>query len=606
MDRSRRLLGNPLLHVLGILILGLIVYSNTFHVPFVFDDKHEIVQNPVIRNLGNFFLNSKGYQFNPRRFVAFLTFALNYQWGGLNVSGFHLINLFIHLINGVLVYSLIRAVFRTPFLRSSALADRAHWISLLTAALFLVHPIQTEAVTYIVQRVDSLVTTFYLLSCLLYLKARLFSEEPQREGGWGGAAVFLSYTGALLVAVLAMKTKEIAFTLPIVLALLDFSFFRGNFRKRLLFLVPMLATLSIIPLSLLNLHQPVGQVISDVTKVASVRPTTSRWIYLVTQFCVIVTYIRLLFLPVGQNLDYDYPVYHSLLAWRPLLSFLFLTALVLLALWLWFVSGQFKTQNSKFKNFSGFDPAVRLISFGILWFFISLSVTSSFIPITDLIFEHRVYLPSFGAFAAVATALVLLWTKVRTARFSRAVAAVTVVAIMALGTATFMRNEVWHSKISLWKDAMNKSPGKVRPYNNLGASLSDAGRPDEAIAVLSKALVVDPGHASSYYNLGRVYLEAKNDPDKAIALFRRAIALRPHYDDAFVNLAAALNRARRFQEAAKLLEKKIPAFENRADAHFNLTVSLIYLGQMQAAKEQYLITLRLDPKNAARLARYFR
>ncbi|MEJ2690480.1 MAG: hypothetical protein P8130_11115, partial [Deltaproteobacteria bacterium] len=132
MDRSRRLLGNPLLHVLGILILGLIVYSNTFHVPFVFDDKHEIVQNPVIRNLGNFFLNSKGYQFNPRRFVAFLTFALNYQWGGLNVSGFHLVNLFIHLLNGVLVYSLIRAVFRTPFLRSSALADRAHWISLLT------------------------------------------------------------------------------------------------------------------------------------------------------------------------------------------------------------------------------------------------------------------------------------------------------------------------------------------------------------------------------------------------------------------------------------------------------------------------------------------
>ncbi|HXW69470.1 MAG TPA: hypothetical protein VEJ88_07650, partial [Dissulfurispiraceae bacterium] len=170
---------SPFFHVILIILAGLIVYSNTFHVSFQFDDYYQLIGNPVIRSLDNFFSSSVGYDYNPRRFIGYLSFALNYHFGGLDVTGYHIVNLAIHIANSILVYFLVLLTFRTPYFTSydsrftshisRPLSDSRPLIAFFSALLFAVHPVQTQAVTYIVQRFASLAAMFYLMSVVFYI-----------------------------------------------------------------------------------------------------------------------------------------------------------------------------------------------------------------------------------------------------------------------------------------------------------------------------------------------------------------------------------------------------------------------------------------------------
>ena len=206
------LLTRPLVVLLLISLLAILIYSNTFSVPFLFDDTPNIVENPQIKDLSNF------SDFSGSRYVGFLSFSLNYRFGGLHVFGYHLVNLLIHIINGFLVYTLVLLLFRassrlSPTTHDLSPFNSAHWIAFATALLFVSHPIQTQAVTYIVQRFSSLATLFYLLTVVAYLRWRLASPEGRRRYLWYGAA--------LVSTVLAMKTKENSITLPLMLLLVE-------------------------------------------------------------------------------------------------------------------------------------------------------------------------------------------------------------------------------------------------------------------------------------------------------------------------------------------------------------------------------------------------
>jgi hypothetical protein len=214
------------------MIAGFAVYSNTFHVPFLWDDRTSIVENPVIKSVGNFFFNTKGYEYNPRRFIGYMSFALNYFMGGLDVTGYHVFNLAVHIVNSLLVYALVLLTFRTPRMKGTSIVSSSGLVALGAALLFVVHPVQTQAVTYIVQRLTSLAVMWYLLSLCLYAGWRLWQEA---HGGKG----LLLYGFTLISIVLAMKTKEIAFTLPLMIVLYDFYFFR---ERKTLWLVPVLLT----------------------------------------------------------------------------------------------------------------------------------------------------------------------------------------------------------------------------------------------------------------------------------------------------------------------------------------------------------------------------
>jgi tetratricopeptide (TPR) repeat protein len=480
--------------------------------------------------------------------------------------------------------------------------------------------VQTQAVTYIVQRMTSLATMFYLLSVVFYVRARLSFEARGKSqeargpedlgsstfdlGPWTRRLVpVLLLAGSVFSAVLAMKTKEMAVTLPLAIVLYEALFFKGPWKRRLFYLLPILATLPIVPMSVLAPGVPTGNILSDVGDQLRAQSNMSRLDYLFTQFRVIVTYLRLLVLPVNQNLDYDYPVYMTFFTPPVFLSFLLLAALLAVAVWCYLVT----LPASRLTHPASLpaDPAVRLVSFGLLWFFLTLSVESSVIPIADVIFEHRLYLPSVGATAVFATGFFLVSRKISRARAGALSTLVAAFIIVCLGIATSQRNLVWGDEVGLWEDVVSKSPQKPRPYNNLGYALNKAGKPWDAIPNFMKALTFAPYYADANYNLGRAYLLVDQSA-MAIPLLQKAIRIQPNLAGAYSDLGAALNLEGRYQEAATFLEQNLGRLSQMPAAHFNLGVADINLGNQVAARRELEILARLDPEMSSRLASLMR
>lgn len=546
------------LSFLFVVLLGLLVYSNTLHVPFVLDDIPNITGNLLIQN-PSLFADPLRYcsQVSPgtegavacgtykSRFVGYLSFAINHRLHGLEVMGYHIVNISIHIINALLVYCLVLLSFRS--LRVKGVGDDgrfAGWVALFCSLLFVSHPVQTQAVTYIVQRFASLATLFYLLSLVLYIKWRL-----QREAGHTKPGAWMFYVFSLLCAVCAMKTKEIAFTLPVVIALYEFMFFEGKVLKRIVFLLPLLVTMLIIPFSLVGIDRPLGEMIGDVTEATRVQTSMLRWDYLFTEFRVIVTYVRLIVFPVGQNLDYDYPVYRSFFDPNVFLSFLFLLLVLGLGIYAFY-------RSRRASSVEGFTPyALRLIAFGIFWFFITLSVESSIIPIQDVIFEHRVYLPSVGAFLAITASVFMAAERLKAGGNAawKGIAVALCLIIVVLTGAAYARNSVWRDDVSLWSDVVAKSPNKARGYNNLGIGLAMRNQFDKAIESYNRATDLDPENDQPYTNRGIAYL-SKGMTDEAMVQFRAAIRLRPLGEKAHFNLGLSYLAKGEYGQARKEFE----------------------------------------------------
>ena len=488
-----------------LIIVGALAYANSFNVPFLFDDETSIVNNTVLRDLYGFLRD--GYSYNPNRFIGYLSFAGNYALGGLTVSGYHAVNLTIHLANALLVYALVRLVLVTPLVNAGPRVTRSHddtsgefWFAslmpFLVALLFVCHPLQTQAVTYIVQRLTSLSTLFYLTSLVLYLQWRLAYESGAPALSFRvGLALLLS----VAAAVLAMKTKEIAATLPFMALLSEFALFGKPDRKRLALLAPLLVTVLVVPLTMLNLHQPAGDILSDVSVVTADTTALNRGSYLITQFGVILTYLRLMVFPLGQNLDHDIPISYSLFEFRPLVSLFVLLCILAGAGDLW--------RRSASGSRSAVTGFARMGAFGIFWFFIALSVESSIVPIRDVLFEHRVYLPSVGFCMAVVALVGLVAGRIGRKLLSGwqfAAAVLVVVALIFAGT-TFARNRVWRDGVTLWSDVRDKSPRKYRAYSMLGTYYADEGRTSEALTALETAVQLNPKAYDSLFNLAQVY-----------------------------------------------------------------------------------------------------
>jgi tetratricopeptide (TPR) repeat protein len=613
----------PVIHVLIIVVLGLLAYSNTFQSPFQWDEMDFIVGNPIIRNLDYFTDTSRAeglpvYDGLKSRYIGYLTFALNYKLHGFEVLGYHIVNIAIHLINAILVYFLVLLTFHTPFFlppHPPLAKGRTKEGSLFTihysrlfafavALLFVAHPLQTEAVTYVFQRFASLVSMFYLLSLVLYIKGRLQSQSAESKAQRGKNAMryalgpMLYYSLSLLSAVLAMKTKENAFTLPVIITLYEFLFFSGPIKTRVLRLVPWLLTLPIVPMTIMGAGGTPGEIISQVRDPASlgyITPTPGDYFF--TQFRVIVTYIRLLFLPVGQNIDYHYPLYHSFFNPPVFLSFLFLSAIFGAAVYLLVRSHRAKgVAHGLDHSLLPAQIAMRLIAFGILWFFITLSVESSIIPIPMLINEYRVYLPSVGFFLALITGILLLVQRFPGASFQKAkmFAAILAVIVLAFAGSTYARNVLWKDNVSLWEDVVGKSPDSSRGYNNLGIAYYEKGRNDEAIRMYEHAIALNPSYLDAYMNLGVSYA-VTGRLDAAIEKFSAVVATDPKNDEAYLNLGRAYSDLRRPHEAIEYFRGAIAVNPNNSAAFHGLGTAYARLGHLDDALAAYTRFVELSP-----------
>ncbi len=581
----------PSLHILLIILLSLIAYSNTFESSFHFDDEHYIVRNPAIKDLRNFVQPSSSRDFSvefkhktlKRRYIGYLTFALNYRLHGLNVAGYHLVNLFVHICASILLYFFIILTFKTPALRNSSIRGYERHIALFTALLFACHPLQTQAVTYIWQRVTSLCTMFYLLSLVAYIKWRLSyqltvdSSQMTEKNREGGGRIF--YVISIISAVLAMKTKEIAFMIPVMLLLYEFIFFGGKIKKRALYLIPFIITMLIIPLTLISIDKPIGDLIGDVDETVKGNTELSRGEYLFAEFRVLVTYIRLIFLPVHQNLDYDYSRYYSFYNIEVFSSFAFLALIFGLSIYILF-------------RYRDSAPHTRLISFGIIWFFINLLLESSVIPLNNVIFEHRMYLPSAGVFLALSTAIFMAVDRWKA--YARVITVMLAVIIIALTGATYARNSVWKDELTLWQDVVNKSPNKARGYNNLGFAYKSLNLIDRAIEHYLIALKIDPNMHKAHYNLGYAY-KLQGFIDKAIKHYQIAIKLNPDIPEFHNNLGNAFKSKGLIDKAIDQYQIAIKLNPDYPAPHVNLGNIYMSKGLTEEAIDQYRTAIRLDP-----------
>jgi tetratricopeptide (TPR) repeat protein len=555
---EKGLKGIPFWHLVAfglIVITAFLAYSNSFHVPFQFDDRPNLVNNRdvQIRDLTWDRLDllvKKSYQDNIRVF-SYLTFALNYHFGGLNVFGYHLVNVVIHIGSGIFLYWLLVLTFNLPSLRETY-GSISYRVSLFTSLIFISHPIQTQSVTYIVQRMASMAGMFYLLSMVLYVKGRS-SWSKSRFICWGGSA--FSW-------VLGLFSKENVAILPIFVLLYEIYFFQNSeVRKRgkrilglLIGSIGLIAFVGLLVWGERYFHQLVeGYKIREFT-------LSER---ILTQFRVVLYYVSLLVYPHPSrlNLDYDFPLSKTMLdPPTTLISILIILGLIGLSFW--------KGKKSP------------ILSFCILWYFGNLVIESSIFPL-EMVYEHRLYLPSVGPFLLFSLLTVRGIEELKIGFFRKAhrsAQGINVIkpadkfvewfiplgVILLLSIWTYQRNSIWNSELELWKDCVKKSPQKERVHHNLGFVYYEMERLDDAEKEFEQALRLNPRYALSLYNLGLVYYR-KGSMDEAIRYYQKAIGLDSKSPDFFYNLGIAYYQKGLYEKAIQVYQKVLelnPDYEN--------------------------------------------
>jgi len=549
----------------GVLLLFAIIvfgiYSSTLESPFVFDDLPKIIENPDVRlhRLSLKEIAAAGLKSSKTRPAAFISFALNYYFDGYDPTGYHIVNLCIHIFAGFFLFLFIRTTLNIPSLRNRF----AHpiLIALGAALIWLVHPVQTQSITYIVQRMNSMAALLFVVSFWFYVKGRLI-ENGMRKWLW--------YIGAALAWVVSLGCKQITVTLPFLVLLYEWYFFRDLnkqwLKRSLKWILVVLAVLILIGLIYTN-FSPLEK-ISKMKDFANDEFTIAQ--RALTQLRVVVYYISLLFYPnpTRLNLDYDFPLSYSLI--NPLTtlpSLVFIIGLIALGILL--------AKNQ------------RLISFCIFWFLANLVLESSVIPLA-IIFEHRLYLPSM---LVGLVPLIVLYRCIKPQWVTVGICSL-LVAIFSYWT--FERNKIWRDDVTLWADCVKKSPNKARPYLNLGEALANRKRYDEALTNLLKAIQIDPNYSEVRLNLGLLYGKQGNTKE-AIEQYHKAIRIDPNFAKAYNNLGVALKEQGKTEEAISSLQKALQLDPDLVEAQMNLGAALAAQNNTAAAIDHFKKALKLNP-----------
>jgi tetratricopeptide (TPR) repeat protein len=525
-------------------------YGGTFSVPLFYDDVPTIVDNPSIRHLGTAFLPPADTTAGGRPILN-LSLALNYAAGGTAVWGYHAVNLAIHVLAGLTLFGIVRrTIARMPGLPATSVAFCA-------ALLWTLHPLETESVTYVIQRAESLMGLFYLLT--LYCMIRGAASEGPVRRRW--------YVLCIAACLLGMGAKEVMVSAPLIALLYDRTFLSGSFggalRRRRWLYAGLAATWLVLPFLVVSTGARGGT--------AGFGTGVSWWSYGLTQLPAIVHYLRLCFWPHPLVFDYG-----SELA--PASARLIPSALVvagLLAATGWAMARK---------------PAIGFLGAS---FFAILAPSSSFVPVvTETMAEHRMYLP----LAAVVVLAVIGIHKC----LHRAALPLCLVLAAGLCWCTWQRNNTYRSEVQIWSATAADLPGNARAQNNLGRFLAaEPGRLGEATSRFQEAVRLQPGYAEAHYNLGNALSKVPGRLNDAIAQYREALRLRPDYPEACNNLGNALAAQGRVSEAIAQFEEALRLSPNDATSHLNLADALLKTpGRAQEALAQYEEALRLRPEHA--------
>lgn len=535
--------------MLGLATLA--AYANSFTVPFLFDDVPSIVENPALRDpwsaLASPTRQTGGLTTSGRPVLA-LSLALNHAIAGHSVWSYHATNLAIHLAAGLCLFGLARRTLLLPVWHGR-FTGTALPLAFLIAGLWLLHPLQTESVTYIVQRAESLAGCFGLMTLYAFVRA----AEAGRHAGWT--------TVAAAACALGVASKESVAAVPLLVFLYDRAFVSGSLRgawvKHRGVHLMLFASWIVLAALVVSTGGRGGT--------AGLDTTVSSWSYALTQCRAIVHYLRLALWPDALVFDYGVATEAGLLAVLPqALAVVGAVALVLFALVRW--------------------PKAGWVG---AWFLGLLGPSSSFVPVvTQTAAEHRLYLALAGPVAAAGVVAFQL--------LGRRVFPAGVAAILALALATFARNQDYRSEAAIWGDTARKLPTNPRAHNNLGQALFRAGKTAEAIACYERAVTLQPDYAEPHYNLG-VARVALGSVERGIADYETALRSRPAYPEAHNNLGNALIKLGRVAEALPHYQQAIALKPDFAEAHSNLGNALLQSGRTADAVPRFQRALELRP-----------
>jgi protein O-mannosyl-transferase len=582
----------------AVLVAGaLATYSRTFSVPLLFDDNAAIVNNPTIRHWSTAFWPAASTTASGRP-VLNLSLAFNYGLSGTAVWSYHTFNLAIHILAGLTLFGIVR---RTLERRGDAAASL---IGFSAALLWTLHPLQTESVTYIVQRAESLMGLFYLVTLYCFIRAvgadvsgpladRVPSEYNLRSwwnqghlqpfGDSGGlpnaAKAAPPATGrcvsclwsALCVAtcLLGMATKEVMVSAPLIVLLYDRTFIAGSFREAWRRRRGLHMALAATWLLLAGLVASTGwNRNGDSGFDVGIKPGA----YWLTQFEAVVRYLWLSVWP--HPLVFEYGTFFG--GFSPEVA---LYALVVVGLAVAVLVALRRR------------PPVGFLG---AWFFMILAPTSIIPGRVQMIVEHRMYLPLAAVIVGGAAGLCTVLQRVR----PRVVIPAVLLLALGLGGLTALRNEDYRSELGIWSDTVAKRPNNERALVCLGDALSKIpGRLDDAIARYEEALRLNPNLAQAHNNLGKALNDEGRTRD-AIAQYEDVLRLNPGLAVAHNNLGSALNAAGRINEAIVQYEEALRLKPDLAEAHGNLGNALNAAGRTNEAIVQYEEALRLAPDDA--------
>jgi tetratricopeptide (TPR) repeat protein len=607
----------------GLLVIAaLVAYRNSFSVPFLYDDVPAIPDNPTIRHLWPIgpVLSPPGRLTTSGRPIVNLSLAINYAFGKTDVAGYHALNLAIHILAGLTLFGLVRRTLlrqgyggqalasldatrafqisdlkskivegpattpsETSNLRFEIAAD-ATLLAFIIAAIWMLHPLQTESVTYIVQRAESLMGLFYLLT--LYCFVRSTNETGKRQeatGQWpetarqnpdatqplssrlSPLASRLWQAASILSCLLGMASKEVMVSAPLMVLLYDRTFITGSFReawqKRRYYYLGLAASWLLLGFLVVS----TGGSRNGSAGFSSGLPW---WTYALTQLPAIAHYLRLSLWPYPLIFDYGTAVLTQAGQVMP-------AALIITALAIGTVIGLRRW------------PA---IGFAGVWFFAILAPSSSIVPVvTETMAEQRMYLP----LAAVIVLVVLgiyAWAGRLGAYLLLAVA-------VLLGFFTFQRNQAYASTLSIWSDTVAKRPENARAHNNLGEILFKAGQKTEAVQQYQEAVRLKPADPDYHYNLATA-LSDTGRAQESLGQFEETMQLVPDYAPAHLNYGLALMKAGQASKAIEHYREALRINPDYAEAYNELGIALGQTGQMPEAIAQFEQALRIDPDEA--------
>ncbi|QDV91864.1 TPR repeat-containing protein YrrB [Phycisphaerae bacterium RAS2] len=580
-----------------VIAVGIAAYWNSFAGVFIFDDEHAIVRNRYIKSLWPLTdaMSAPPQSSVSGRPIVALTLAVNYALGGLNPWGYHLFNLVVHLFTGLALYGVALETFRrgenesgneTKYgikLKGTGNSEQSterfeasrrteHWpltpdhspvLAGIVAMIWLVHPLQTESVTYIIQRAEAVMGLFYFAT--LYFAIRAMATS--RPIGWQLAAV--------LACALGMASKEVMATAPILVALYDRVFvsstWREVFARRKGFYAALFGTWIIL-----------GAIVAGAPRsdsagfgLTEMTPVT----YMLMQFNAVLLYLRLSFWPATLCLDYWAPPIDSrgeALAQGALIA-------VLLAGTFWLLARRPR------------------IGYWCFWTFAVLAPTSTFIPIADPIFEHRMYVPLAGLVMAAVACCHGWFRRLPTSQARTVGLALAVVTILALTARTVARNRDYHDAKVMWEKVLAYRPRNPRAWANLSEIHLQRGDPAAALAACERAFEVAPHYHDAYKHLARSLVEMGRVPE-AIETYQRALRDKPGDYQVLTNLGEALVRVGRNEEALDAFKKAIVANGAEPLPHFNLGRTLQMLGRAGECIEPYRACLAIEPDHRDALA----